>query len=100
MACARCDLYLPNDSARAQLLQAKANLQHMPVRNPSTADEQAAGEDAEAAVNPLLERLADVATPARPTPRALGKPAPLLNMPLLPPQSTVRSVPLGGDICT
>jgi hypothetical protein len=27
MACARCDFYLPKDSSRAQLLEAKDNLQ-------------------------------------------------------------------------
>jgi integrase len=100
MACARCDFYVPKDSTRAQLLEAKANLQHMLVRIPLTEDEQAAVEDGEAAVTRLLERLADVATPAGPTPRALGKPTSFLDIPVRPRRSTVPSVPIAGDVTT
>lgn len=72
MACARCDFYLPKDSAKAQLLEAKANLQRMHQTIPLTEEERAAVEDGAAAVDRLLERLADVPTPAGPTPRELA----------------------------
>jgi hypothetical protein len=72
MACARCDFYLPKDSSRAQLLEAKDNLQRMLAQIPLTEDERDAVEDGAAAVERLIERLADVPTPAGPTPRQLG----------------------------
>jgi hypothetical protein len=71
MACARCDFYLPKDSARAQLLEARGNLQRMLAQIPPTDDERAAVEDGTAAVERLLDRLADTPTPAGPTPREL-----------------------------
>jgi integrase len=72
MACARCDFYLPKASAKAGLLEARTNLQRMLMDIPLTDDERAAVEDGDSAVNKLLERLADVATPAGPTPRDLA----------------------------
>jgi hypothetical protein len=72
MACAKCDFYTPEDSSKAQLLEAKANLQRMLVAIPLTDDERAAVDDGQAAMDKLLKRLADVATPAGPTPRQLG----------------------------
>jgi hypothetical protein len=71
MACARCDFYLPKDSARAQLLEARSNLKRMLAQIPLTDDERADVEDGTAAVERLLERLADTPTPAGPTPREL-----------------------------
>src|SRR5438105_3006477 len=73
MACARCDLYLPKDSARAQLLEARGNLQRMLAQIPLTDDERAAVEDGTAAVERLLDRLADTPTPAGPTPREMAQ---------------------------
>jgi integrase len=73
MACARCDFYLPKDSTQVQLLEAKANLQRMLIEIPLTDDERAAVEDGQAAVDRLLGRLADVATPAGPSPKQLGR---------------------------
>jgi integrase len=70
MACARCDFYTPKQSSRALLLEAKTNLQRMLVSIPLTDDERAAVDD-EQAVDQILERLADVPTPAGPTPRQL-----------------------------
>ena len=64
MACARCDFYIPKESGRSQLLQAKSNLQQMLVSIPLTDDEQAAVEDGQAAVDQLLQRLVDVPTQA------------------------------------
>jgi Phage integrase family len=72
MACARCDFYLPKDSTRVQLLEAKANLQRMLIEIPLTDDERAAVEDGQAAVDRLLGRLADVATPSGPSPNSWG----------------------------
>ncbi len=72
MACARCDFYVPKASTQAQLLEAKAHLQRMVATIPLTEDEQAAVEEDAAAVERLLERLADRPTPAGPTPRQLG----------------------------
>jgi integrase len=72
MACARCDFYTPKDSAKAQLLEAKSNLQKMTAAIPLTDDEQAAIEDGQAAIDRLLGKLADTPTPAGPTPRQLA----------------------------
>jgi integrase len=81
MACARCDFYVPKGSSKAQLLEAKGNLQTMLATIPLTEDEQAAVHDGQAALDRLLQRLVDVPTPAGPTPRQLGHPA---SGPLLP----------------
>src|SRR5664279_2415224 len=45
MACARCDFYNPKGSTKAQLLEAKENLQQMLAAIPLTEDERAAVED-------------------------------------------------------
>jgi len=71
MACARCDFYLPKDSTKGQLLEARNNLQRMLAQIPLTEDEQAAVEDGTNAVERLLDRLRDTPTPAGPTPREL-----------------------------
>ncbi|MDQ6806586.1 MAG: hypothetical protein M3065_16840, partial [Actinomycetota bacterium] len=71
MACARCDFYLPKPSSEAQLLEAKDGLQRMLVEIPLTDDERAAVESDEHAVVRLIDLLADVATPAGPTPREI-----------------------------
>ena len=79
MACARCDFYTPKDSSKAQLLEAKDNLQRMLASIPLTDDERAAVDDGQAALDSLLGRLADIPTPAGATPRELGaSPAPTL----------------------
>ena len=72
MACAKCDFYTPKDSSKAQLLEAKDNLQRMLTAIPLTDDERAAVEDGQTALDQLLERLADVPTPAGPTPKQMG----------------------------
>ena len=82
MACARCDFYVPKNSTRSQLLEAKSNLQRMALQIPLTEEERTAVEDGTAALDALLERLADVPTPAGPTPRQLGlEPLPMLPAP-------------------
>jgi len=70
MACARCDFYTPKESSKSQLLQAKTNLQRMLVSIPLTDDEQAAVNDGQAALDGLLQRLADVPIPPDQTPPA------------------------------
>lgn len=83
MACARCDFYSPKESTRSQLLEAKSNLQKMTVSIPLTDDEQAAVEDGQAALDRLLDRLADTPTPAGPTPRDLDLPTTARLLPLV-----------------
>ncbi|MFF7987719.1 hypothetical protein ACFZDK_53275 [Streptomyces sp. NPDC007901] len=71
MACARCDFYMPKESSRAQLLEAKNNLQCMRATIPLTDEEQAAVDVGRVALDRLLERLANVPTPSGSIPRPL-----------------------------
>jgi integrase len=83
MACARCDFYTPKGSSKAQLLEAKDNLQHMLAAIPLTDDERAAVEDGQAALDALLDKLTDTPSPAGPTPRQLGTtPTPTMPVPV------------------
>jgi integrase len=83
MACARCDFYTPKRSSKGQLLEASGNLQRMLAGIPLTDDERAAVEDGHTAVTALLDRLADVPTPAGPTPRQIGAPATATMLPIV-----------------
>ncbi|MGW3734856.1 tyrosine-type recombinase/integrase [Streptomyces sp. NPDC005148] len=83
MACARCDFYTPKDSTRAQLLEAKGNLQKMAVSIPLTEDEQAALTDGQTAIDQLLNRLADTPTPAGPTPQQITAPVSVQLLPIV-----------------
>jgi hypothetical protein len=83
MACAKCDFYTPKDSSKAQLLEAKANLQRMLTAIPLTDDERAAIDDGQAAMDKLLERLANVPTPAGPAPHQLGVPPTATRLPIV-----------------
>jgi integrase len=88
MACAKCDFYIPKNSSRAQLLEAKANLQRMLVAIPLTDDEKAAVDDGQEALDKLLERLADTPAPDGSTPRQIACGAaepPLLQILPAPP---------------
>jgi integrase len=71
MACAKCDFYLPKASSQAQAVEAKANLLRMKQEIPLTDDERAAVDDGLAALEQLCAKLADVPTPAGPTPREM-----------------------------
>jgi integrase len=71
MACAKCSFYLPKDSTKAQILEAKANLLRLRQDIPLADGELSAVEDGLAAYEALLARLADVPTPEGPTPRQL-----------------------------
>jgi len=72
MACAKCSFYMPKASSQVQLLQGKANLLQLRQEIPLNESELAAVDDGVAAMEKLLEQLADVPTPAGPTPRELG----------------------------
>ena len=79
MACAKCDFYTPKESSKAQILEARDNLQRMLAAIPLTDDERAAVDDGKDALDSLLSRLADIPTPAGATPRELGaSPGPTL----------------------
>jgi hypothetical protein len=73
MACAKCAFYLPKDSTKAQILEAKANLLRLRQDIPLAEAEIAAVEEGLSAYEQLLAKLADVPTPAGPTPRQLGR---------------------------
>lgn len=64
MACAKCDFYLPKESSRAQMLEAKENLLRLRQEIPLTDDELAAVQDGVAAYENLLTKLMDLPTPA------------------------------------
>ena len=83
MACARCDFYTPKGSTKAQLLEAKDNLQTMLAGIPLTDDERAAVDDGHTAVDALLARLADIPTPAGPTPHQIGLPPTVTLLPIV-----------------
>src|SRR5919198_2567952 len=76
MACAKCAFYRPKGSTQAQLLEAKANLLRLRQEIPLTDDERAAVEDGLGALEALCAQLADVPTPAGPTPRQLVRRVP------------------------
>ena len=71
MACARCDFYVPKESSQAQLLEARANLQHMLQELPLTDDERVAVEDGLETMDKIRQQLLDVPTPSGKTPRAM-----------------------------
>jgi integrase len=91
MACARCEFYVPKESSAAHLLEAKSNLQRMLVEIPLTDDERAAVEDGQVAVDTLLTRLADVATPAGPTPHGMTAGRPITMLPMCEPAKGRRN---------
>jgi hypothetical protein len=72
MACAKCSFYVPKPSTQAQTLEGKANLLRLLQEIPLSEDERAAVEDGVDAFDQLLTRLADVPTPAGPTPHQLA----------------------------
>jgi hypothetical protein len=72
MACAKCSFYLPKDSTKVLLIEAKTNLLRLRQDIPLGEAELSAVEDGLTAYEQLLAKLADVPTPAGPTPRQLG----------------------------
>jgi integrase len=71
MVCAKCSFYRPKTSTEAQLLEGKSNLMRLRQGIPLTEQERAAVDDGVEAMEKLLKQLADVPTPAGPTPRQL-----------------------------
>ena len=94
MACARCDFYTPKGSTKAQLLEAKNNLQRMLTAIPLTDDERAAVDDGHDAVDALLARLHDVPTPAGPSPQQIGTRPTVTLLPIV--QITQRNTQVKG----
>jgi integrase len=72
MACAKCAFYIPKGTTQAQLLEGKTNLQRMLQEIPLREEERAAIEDGIEAMEKLCQQLADVPTPAGPTPNQLA----------------------------
>ena len=64
MACAKCSFYLPKESTAAALLEGKSNLLRMRQEIPLSDAELAALDDGVSALESLLNRLANVPTPA------------------------------------
>ena len=64
--------YLPKDSSRAQLLEAKANLQRMIQEIPLREDGRAAVDEGVSLMDKLIASLADVPAPAGATPCEIG----------------------------
>lgn len=63
MACAKCSFYIPKSSSEAHCLEGKQNLLKLLQEIPLTEDEQAAVEEGIEAMNKLIFKLKDVATP-------------------------------------
>ncbi len=70
MACVRCDYCVHGD--QAVLVRSKEGIHRMREDIPLTEDEKKALDGDEEALDALIERNADVPTPAGPTPRELG----------------------------
>ena len=70
MACARCDFYIPKQSSRAQLLEAKHGLQRMLLEISLTDNERAAAEGDETAIDRLIAGLVDTPPPGPTDPAA------------------------------
>jgi hypothetical protein len=79
MACAKCSFYIPKGSTASALLEGKSNLLRMRQEIPLSDAELTALDDGVSALESLLSRLADVPTPAGPTPLELRK-APLVQI--------------------
>jgi hypothetical protein len=71
MACAKCSFYAAKGSSHAQLLEGKENLLRMRQDIPLSEAELAAVDDGLAALEKLLDQLADIPSPSGPTARQL-----------------------------
>ena len=71
MACAKCSFYVPKNTTQSLLLEGKSNLLRMRQEIPLKETELTAIDEGVAAFEKLLTQLADVPTPAGPTPRQL-----------------------------
>jgi hypothetical protein len=75
MACAKCAFYRPKDSAKPLVIEGKNGLLRLKQQIPLTEAEVIAVDDGITAFEKLLTQLADVPTPAGPTPRQLEEDA-------------------------
>jgi hypothetical protein len=71
MACAKCPYYRPKDSLKDQLVEGKANLVRMLEFVQLTEEEKLLVTEGIELHQELIEKLADIPTPAGPTPREL-----------------------------
>lgn len=72
LACAKCSFYMPKGSTASALPEGKNNLLRMRQEIPLTDAEAAAVDDGASALDSLPKRLANVPTPAGPTPLQLS----------------------------
>ena len=71
MACAGCGFYVPKGSSKAQIIEAKDNLERMLQEIPLTEEEEFAVTEGIEALTKLKEKLADVPTPDGKTPKQI-----------------------------
>ncbi len=71
MACAGCSFYVPKGSSKAQIIEAKSNLERMLQEIPLTEDEEFAVTEGIEALAKLKEKLADVPAPDGKTPKQI-----------------------------
>lgn len=71
MACAGCGFYIPKGSSKAQIIEAKDNLERMLQEIPLTEEEEFAVTEGIEALAKLKEKLADVPTPDGKTPKQI-----------------------------
>ncbi len=96
MACAKCAFYLPKGSTKAHLLEGKRNLLRLGQEIALNETELAAVDEGVGALEKLLRQLADVPTPAGPTPRQLQSPALVpLDVSPLPQEAQQNAAQLG-----
>ena len=73
LACPRCDFYKPKESSWGQMLEAKSNLLHLLQEVPLAEEERAVVDGDLAALDRLVERLAEQPTPSGQTPKELSQ---------------------------
>ncbi|MBD2778246.1 tyrosine-type recombinase/integrase [Iningainema tapete] len=71
MACAGCGFYIPKNSSKAQIIEAKGNLERMLQEIPLTEEEQLAVTEGIETLTKLKQKLANVPTPSGQTPKQL-----------------------------
>lgn len=72
MVCTRCDFYIPKNSNRVQLLEAKTNLLRFLQEVPPTDEERAVADNGLTALDRLIATLSDKPTPSGQTPKQLS----------------------------
>jgi len=97
LACARCPFYLPKDSSQGQLLAVKDGIEQMLEQLDLTDEEREALQGDRDAVAALAERLANIPTPAGPTPRELGTASAFIPLTALTSGLTPPSEPFNDE---